>query len=92
MGHIVIGRVSPWCYALHPDLPIVSTWGREERTQEIIKQEIQQMKRILTRTKGNDLDEYEIECGYRYEFAVKNFSAEKQVQKWKHYINWVMNR
>jgi len=85
LGHIVIGRVSPWCYALHTDLPIVSTWGREEETAKIIKENIEIGISVFN-TVGEELKRREIE------WVKTHFSAEKQVQKWKHYINWVMNR
>lgn len=85
LGHIVIGRVSPWCHALHPDLPIVSTWGREEETAKIIKENIEIGISVFN-TVGEELKRRKIE------WVKTHFSAEKQVQKWKHYINWVMNR
>lgn len=89
LGHIVIGRVSPWCYALHPDLPIVSTWGREEETAKIIKENITDGAEPLIRS--SELGRYEFKK-YQLEWVKTHFSAENQVQKWKHYIDWVMHR
>ena len=88
LGHIVIGRVSPWCYALHPDLPIVSTWGREEKTKEIIKENIEFGAKPLTKNEELYTALKERQIGW----VKTHFSAENQIQKWKHYINWVMNR
>ena len=88
MGHIVIGRVSPWCYALHPDLPIVSTWGREDATAHTIKENITYGAKSLMKNE----EFYTASKERQIEWVKTQFSAENQVQKWKHYINWVMNR
>jgi hypothetical protein len=88
LGHIVIGRVSPWCYALHPDLPIVSTWGREEKTGEIIRENIEFGAKSLMKNEELYTAFKERQIGW----VKTHFSAENQVQKWKHYIDWVMHR
>ena len=88
LGHIVIGRVSPWCYALHPDLPIVSTWGREDATEHTIKENITHGAKSLMK----NAKLYAAFKERQIEWVKTHFSAENQVQKWKHYINWVMNR
>lgn len=88
LGHIVIGRVSPWCYALHPDLPIVSTWGREDATAHTIKENITYGAKSLMK----NAELYTAFKERQIEWVKTHFSAEKQVQKWKHYIDWVMHR
>lgn len=86
LGHTVIGRISPWCYALHPDLPMVSTWGRENETRKLVRDEINAMREWGAGTNGDDIRLY------RLEWVEKNFSARKQIRKWEQYIKWVMNR
>jgi len=83
MGHLVIGRVSPWCYALHPDLPIETIWGKEEKLKETILETVKLMKKeSLAKIIRNE----------QLEWAKRHFSAEIQIMKWQRYIEWVMNR
>ena len=88
LGHQVIGRVSPWCYALHPDLPIVSTWGREEKTKEIIQENTDVVKDVLMKNTTLCRDVARTQA----DWVKTHFGAENQVRKWEHYVKWVMER
>jgi hypothetical protein len=76
MGKLVISGITPWQYALHPDLPIVSTYKKD--LKEIIVDTIESEKQISLENIQN-----------RKSFAVK-FLPENVIPKWKHYIDWVL--
>jgi hypothetical protein len=76
----VVSKISPWAYALHPDLPITTTWGKNE--SEVIKNTIE--------WESNDCNEIGKEIAMRW--VKRNFSAKYQIRKWKNYIDWVMTK
>ena len=87
LGQTVISKISPWAYCLHPDLPMVTTWGRDET--EVIENQIKQYyTEIKQQEDMNDMFYQE----YTRKWVEEHFSAHNKVEKWKHYINWVETR
>jgi hypothetical protein len=76
----VISNIDPWCYCLHPDLPMETVWNKELKS--VIKNAIEKEKM------GGTFVEKE----RAKEWVTEHFSAEKQITKWKYFIKWVMER
>lgn len=77
----VVSNIDPWCYCLHTDLPMISTWG-DKNIRGVIEIAIfrDKMMRQMGREK-NLLD-----------WVTHNFGAENQIFKWMNFIRWVMER
>lgn len=80
LGQTVISKISPWCYALHPDLPMITTFGKD--VKETVDQEIH--------IQQNGWNETAKDFGKRW--VKYHFSAENQIKHWMRYIEWVMTR
>jgi hypothetical protein len=78
LGQTVISNIDQWCYCLHPDLPMITTMGKE--LEDVIEHAIRREQCDGIK------EEKEIAC----EWVVKHFSAENQIKHWKHYIKWVV--
>jgi len=79
LGQTVVSNIDPWCYCLHPDLPMKTLWNSD--TKEVIQKVIEKEKTTISL----------IEKDYAEEWVKEHFGAENQIVKWKHIINWVMN-
>jgi hypothetical protein len=78
LGQTVVSKISPWCYALHPDLPMTTTFGKDQK--EVIDNTIHRRRNGITT------------CDWGRMWVERHFSAENQITHWEHYINWVMTR
>ena len=78
LGQTVISNIDEWCYCLHPDLPMVTTFGKD--VKEVIE------NTIHYRQNGISLDE----LGKKW--VKYHFSAENQIKHWANYIKWVQTR
>jgi hypothetical protein len=87
IGQEVVSNITPWDYAMHPDLPMLSTWNKDVVC--VIKDAIRQAERRVNA--DSDEENYET-YGRKWEWVSRHFNAEYQIVKWKHYIDWVMNR
>jgi hypothetical protein len=82
LGQTVISKISPWAYALHPDLPMITTFGKD--TKEVIEKEIRWRKSMKYKTEGN--------ANYNKDWVQRHFSPYVQIAKWKNFIDWMMTR
>ena len=83
IGQEVISKISKWAYALHPDLPIVTTFGKD--VKEVIEKEVSWQK-------YNGCKPMEAIVEHKKEWVQKHFSPENQIVKWKNFIDWMMTR
>jgi hypothetical protein len=85
LGQTVISKISPWAYCLHPDLPMTTTWYEDEEMmiKMVIRAISDNLKDETVHKKRDDI---------KLDWVTKHFSAEKQIVKWEHYINWVQTR
>lgn len=83
LGQEVISKISPWAYALHPDLPVITTFGRDVR--EVIEKEVSWQK-------YNGCKPMEAIVEHKKEWVQKHFSPENQIVKWKNFTDWMMTR
>lgn len=84
LGQTVVSRISPWAYALHPDLPITTTWGGDAK--DVIE------GTITMASEMNGCDALDIVQERGKKWVSDNFAAENQIEKWAKYIEWVMSR
>jgi len=76
LGQAVVSNISPWCYALHPDLPMITLW--KEDIQKAIKAAITYKMRLQLLKDGKSW--------------VKNyFSPDVQASNWENYIEFAIN-
>jgi hypothetical protein len=81
LGQKVISNITPWDYALHSDLPMITTY--EQNIADVVGDVIRNVEFM-----GFDRDEEE----RNIEWVRKHFGAETQIRKWEAYIEWVMTR
>lgn len=88
----VISHISPWAYAIHPDLPMTTTWMKD--IGEVVKEEILNIQDTINAI-HHAKEEY-MSLATRNErarrWAIEHFNAGKQIQHWKHFVEWVMTR
>lgn len=65
LGQTVISKISPWAYALHPDLPMITTFGKDVKT--VIEKEVGWRTRMEYKTNTN-------EANYRKLWVKQHFS------------------
>lgn len=88
LSQAVISNIDPWCYCLHPYLPMTTVWKKD--IKQVIDDEIRKMI--------NDWGETKVTKQWIEERAIglwwveQHFSAKNQVKKWEQYIKWVMER
>lgn len=83
MGQQVVSNISPWCYCLHPDLPIIPTRGKGD--DGIIKALQRAIKRaeIWKQTESK-------RAGSNIDWIRDHFGPENVLIGWKHYVDWMM--
>jgi len=82
MDQQVVSNISPWCYALHPDLPIRSI--HPTLTKMSIEDGIKyQVENARNQVRNGEADD-------RKDWVVHHFAPERVVKKWEMYIKWCM--
>jgi hypothetical protein len=104
LNQVVIGNISPWCYTLHTDLPMMSTWGKD--VEEVVNETIQTLKNeepSYEKSKRNcKIDELKNTMNEFYNdnepdtikrrWIQKHFNEKKKIQQWANYIKWIMEK
>jgi hypothetical protein len=91
LGQIVISNLSPWCYALHPDLPMTSLWGA---SNEEIRYQLKHAIELWGNYEDGTLEIIRKRGWAKDLFGgwVKDhFAPAKQARKWEQYINFVIS-
>lgn len=83
LGQTVISKISPWAYALHPDLPMITTFGKDAK--KVIEDEVRFRKCVEYKT-NTDV------ANYNRRWVNQHFSPGVQISKWKNFIDWMMTR
>ena len=83
LGQTVISKISPWAYALHPDLPMITTFGKDAK--KVIEDEVRFRKCMEYKT-NTDV------ANYNRRWVNQHFSPGVQISKWKNFIDWMMTR
>ncbi len=84
----VISNIDPWCYCLHTNLPMATTWKKD--IKQVIDDEIRKTMTDWGETKVTKQWIEERAIGLWW--VERHFSAKNQVGKWEQYIKWVMER
>jgi hypothetical protein len=91
MGHTVISNISPWCYALHPDLPMMSI--NPFITKRLVDDGLPMvLDEAITQLREKDGIAKDRERQVNKAWVKRHFDPEIVVKKWSHYINWALNR
>lgn len=85
MGQPVVSNISPWCYALHPNLPM-HTFAPEMTGKTMTEGIIASLREAIENTTYKD----NRKTRQSNEWAYNNFAPSEVVVRWKHWINWVM--
>jgi hypothetical protein len=86
MGKTVISKISPWAYALHPDLPIHTNWGmNDKQTEELVREIVGEIN--VAGSISNELN-----ADFKMSWVYEQFAPKYQIQRWKHFIDWMMSR
>jgi hypothetical protein len=94
LGQEVVSNISPWDYALHPDLPMISTWGNKNGIEKAIKEALAKATkpRMLNTKNGEVKTDINMSILEKKAWVKTRFSPENQIVKWNNYIKWVMER
>ena len=92
LGQTVVSNIDPWCYCLHPDLPMTTLWNSHEG-RNIKGQFYVNMTRVIRETiEKEKIGGLFVEKEKAKEWVKEHFGAENQIVKWANYIRWVQER